>query len=236
MKAVIGIDSATPVVAVASTRAGELIREAADAPSDDERPRHSELLLGEVEGCVEAAGGWEEVGLISVGLGPGSYTGLRIGIASARALAQARGLPIVGVGTLAALARGMAEFPEAGGWPTLPLLDARRGQLAAALYREDGEELWAPHLTSADELAGRVRELDPPPLAAGDGSLRFIDELVAGGVRVAPPEDQVHRIAARHICAIGEASGASPAEQIEPLYLRAPDAEKWLQRDETEFP
>ena len=78
---------------VGVTDDGEVVREASVGPGADGRPRHSQVLLPEIERCVEAAGGWERIDRIAVGIGPGSFTGLRIGIATARALAQARGSP-----------------------------------------------------------------------------------------------------------------------------------------------
>ena len=118
MTVVLGMDSATADAVVAVSDGERLLRDASVGP-DDGRPRHAELLLTEVERSVAAAGGWEHIDRIAVGVGPGSFTGLRIGIATARALAQARELPLVPVSSLAALARGIAEPRDAGGWPQL---------------------------------------------------------------------------------------------------------------------
>jgi tRNA threonylcarbamoyladenosine biosynthesis protein TsaB len=227
MKAVLGLDTATPVLSVAVTRGGQLLREAEHAPDEAGRPRASELLLRELESSVEAAGGWGDVGMLAVGVGPGSYTGLRIGIATARALAQARELPVAGISTLAGLARGISE---SAGEPreALPVIDARRGQVFAALYGPGGEEIWAPMICAPEELSDRVRGLGTKPLSAGDGSIRFRQELGAAGAEIAPPDDSVHRVAARHVCALAEGASASTPDRIEPVYLRAPDAEKWL--------
>jgi len=253
---VLGIDTATADAVVGVARGGEILREAAVEPDADGRPRHSRVLLAEVERCAEAAGGWPAVDRIAVGIGPGSYTGLRIGIATARGLAQARGLPLVGVGSLAALAHGMAGHPESTTRPLLPVLDARRGQVFAALYEtgrsspdetggssrsplasaerpriNDGVELWEPLVADPANLAERLSELEASPLAAGDGAVRFRAELEAAGVTVAPSEDSVHRISARDVCALGESTAEAPPDQIEPIYLRPPDAKRWLQRD-----
>jgi tRNA threonylcarbamoyladenosine biosynthesis protein TsaB len=228
--AVLGIDAATADAAVALARDGEVLHEAAVPPGPDGRPQHSRVLLAEVERAVEAGGGWDEVERIAVGIGPGSFTGLRIGIATARALAQARGLPIAGVGSLEALARGIAEHPDAAG-SVLPVLDARRGQVFAALYERGGTEIWPPLVTEPEELADRLRTVDSALLAAGDGSVRFAAELEAAGVVVASPDDPVHRIAARHLCALGETAAGEAPEGIEPIYLREPDAKRWQERD-----
>jgi tRNA threonylcarbamoyladenosine biosynthesis protein TsaB len=166
-----------------------------------------------------------------VGIGPGSFTGLRIGISTARALAQGRELPLAPVGTLAALARGMRSDPDGRGQLALPVLDARRGEVFAALLDEEAEH-WPPFVAPPDELADRLRELDRPCLAAGDGALRFAAELEAAGATVAPPGHPIHRVAARHVCAVGEGTAEAPPDQIQPLYLRPPDAKRWIERDQ----
>jgi tRNA threonylcarbamoyladenosine biosynthesis protein TsaB len=187
------------------------------------------VLLGEVEQSVDRVGGWERIERIAVGVGPGSFTGLRIGIATARALAQAREIPIAPVGSLAALARGISQSSD--GALALPVIDARRGEAFAALFDGEGSEIWPPFVAPPDELAGRVGSLDSPPLAAGDGALGFAAQLEAAGATVAPPQDPIHRVAAGHVCAVGEAAIEAPPDQIQPLYLRPPDAKRWLERD-----
>jgi tRNA threonylcarbamoyladenosine biosynthesis protein TsaB len=226
---VLGVDTATDHAVVGATARGEVVRETSIDPGPDGRPRHAQVLLAEIERAAEAAGGWPRIDRIAVGIGPGSFTGLRIGIATARGLAQARNLPLVPVGSLAALARGMSAA-GAGEELALPVFDARRSEAFAALF-QDRDELWPPFVAPPEELAERMLELDQPPLAAGDGALRFAAELEAAGATVAPPESSVHRVAARHVCALGEAAGEAPTDQIQPLYLRPPDAKRWRDRD-----
>lgn len=226
---VLGVDSATADAVVGVTEAGEVIREARIDPGPDGRPRHSQVLLGEIEQSVDRAGGWERIERIAVGVGPGSFTGLRIGIATARALAQAREIPIAPVGSLAALARGISQSSD--GALALPVFDARRREAFAALFDAGGREIWPPFVAPPDELAERVRSLDSSPLAAGDGALGFAEQLEAAGATVAPPQDPIHRVAAGQVCAVGEAAIEAPPDQIQPLYLRPPDAKRWLERD-----
>jgi tRNA threonylcarbamoyladenosine biosynthesis protein TsaB len=198
----------------------------------DGGPQHTVALLGEVERCADTAGGWEGVALIGVGLGPGSFTGLRIGIATARGLAAALGTPVAGVCTLDALGRGIAEAGEEG--ERLAVLDARRGEVFAALYGADGERLWDPFVCRPEELEERVAALPEPPQAAGSGAVRFRHELARHEVRIADDADPVHRVAARHICALAAAAGAGGP--LAPIYLRPPDAERWRERNSFQRP
>lgn len=189
-------------------------------------PRHSTALLSAVERSVAAAGGWSEIGRIAVGLGPGSFVGIRIGISTARGLAASTGIPVFGVGTLDALGRGLAE--AAGARPRLAVLDARRGEVFAALYSSTEETLWEPFVSPPEGLAERLAELPGPALGAGSGAVRFRHELASRGVEIPSDADPVHRIAARHLCALATAGAAG---SLEPLYLRPPDAQRWRERD-----
>jgi tRNA threonylcarbamoyladenosine biosynthesis protein TsaB len=228
----LGIDTATGHLSVASALAGgSIAREDEIGPDEHGRPRHSAALLGAVEDCVGAAGGWGAVGRIAVGLGPGSFTGLRIGVSTARALAQARELELAGVSSLAALAAGIRELDGAGERPALAVLDARRGEAFAALHGAGGEELRAPFVAAPERLAEWVSGLEAAPLAAGDGSVRFREELEAAGAEVAADGDPVHRVHARHVCAIGADEAAADSDRIRPIYLREPDAKRWIDRD-----
>ena len=160
---------------------------------------------------------WSEVGVIAVGTGPGTFTGLRIGVATARALAHAHGADLRPVSSLAALAAGI----DAG--LRLPVLDARRGEVFTALYRDE-EEVWAPWAAPPDRVAERLRAEELTPLAAGDGSVRFRDVLEAGGARVAPDGSPAHVVRALHVCRLARAAPSVAPEAVLPDYLRLPDA------------
>jgi tRNA threonylcarbamoyladenosine biosynthesis protein TsaB len=207
-------------------RGGEVLYESLLGLSADGSPGHTTRLLEEVERAAEAAGGWSAVERIAVGVGPGSFTGLRVGIASARALGASTGLPLAGVGTLDALAHGLAE--AAGGRGRLAVLDARRGEAFAAAYAASGERLWGPWVGSPAELGDRLSELNDTPLAAGSGAVRFRSELEDRGAEVPADEDPLHRVAARHVCSV---AAAGDGEALAPIYLRVPDAERWRERD-----
>jgi tRNA threonylcarbamoyladenosine biosynthesis protein TsaB len=227
---VVGFDTATPDTAACAWRDGEVLAEAQLGQNERGRPRHATGLLAEIERCAAAAGGWTAVDLIAVGLGPGSFTGLRIGIATARGLATSLGLPVSGVCTLDAIGRGLGEAGAEG--DRLAVLDARRGEVFAALYSEQGERIWEPLVCRPEELEERVAALSVPPPAAGSGAIRFRHELARHGLRIADDADPVHRVAARHICALAAASEAGGP--LAPIYLRPPDAERWRERDSSQ--
>ena len=224
---VLGIDTATAFVAVGAVRAGEAIAETEIPPETGGRPRHGTELLGAVEEAVRASGGWPEICLLGVGVGPGTFTGLRIGIATARALAQARTLPLAPVGSLEALARGIEGDPVR---PRLALIDARRGEVFAGLFESGGEAIQEPFVAAPSALVERLSGLGRTPLAAGDGSLRFREQLEDAGVEVLPDESPAHRMAARNICALAGRVPRVKPEQLKPIYLRKPDAEVWRQQ------
>ncbi len=226
---ILGFDTATADSAVAVAIDGTVATERRAGPEHG-RPRHSAVLLDEIEACVAAAGGWQRIERIGVGVGPGTFTGLRVGIATARALGQARGLPVASVGSLEALARGIGE--RAPGRPRLALIDARRGEVFAALFDASGAQLMEPVALAPDALAERVASLAETPVAAGDGSLRFREQLESAGMDVLPEADPAHRLAARHICAIAATIEPGSVTEVKPAYLRRPDAEVWReQRD-----
>jgi tRNA threonylcarbamoyladenosine biosynthesis protein TsaB len=136
-------------------------------------------------------------------------------------------LAVTGVCTLDAIGLGIGEAGAAG--ERLAVLDARRGEVFAALYATSGERLWDPLVCRPEELVERVAALAEPPSAAGSGSVRFRHELARLGVPIAEDSDPVHRVAARHVCALAAARGE--AGPLDPIYLRPPDAERWRERD-----
>jgi tRNA threonylcarbamoyladenosine biosynthesis protein TsaB len=186
-------------------------------------------LLEEVERAAAALGGWSEVDLIAVGLGPGTFTGLRVGISTARGLGVSLGLPARGVCTLDALAAGIGEAGTGDG--RLAVLDGWRGEVFAALYGANGARLWEPTVYRPEDLAARVSELDQTPAVAGSGAVRFRQELARNGVQIADDSDPVHRVAARHVCALAAAATDPEPDGLAPIYLRPPDAERWRERD-----
>jgi tRNA threonylcarbamoyladenosine biosynthesis protein TsaB len=215
----LGLDTSTPATSACVLRTDGEAFEALPAP---ERlalpPAHASELMPAVADVMERAGvDWGELDAIAVGVGPGTFTGLRIGIATARALATAAGLPLRRVSSLAALAAGIDDLVR------LPLIDARRGEVFAALY-EGEREFWPPSVMPPEELVEQLGNAGVSPLAAGDGSLRFRGMLEEAGIRVEPDRSEAHLVRARCVCRLGLEAPDEPPEAVLPDYLREPDA------------
>jgi tRNA threonylcarbamoyladenosine biosynthesis protein TsaB len=202
-----------------------------------ERPDHSAELLPTLASLLDEAGAeWSEVRLIAVGIGPGTFTGLRIGVATARALASALGVDMAPVSSLAALAAGAARWGGKQDNPLLPLIDARRRQVFAALY-EDGPGMpasWGPLALRREELIERVTghtsKRGPPTLATGDWALESRADLEAVGVVVPPADPGLHSVDALKLCRLAEGTPPVPPDEVRPAYVRQPDAEINLEK------
>lgn len=230
---VIGLDTATADTAVAAMAGGQVVWEATVPPaSGTSRPAHATALLGQLERAAAELGGWGEVERLAVGVGPGSFTGLRIGVAAARGLAQALGLEVVPVRTVDALAAGIAATTEGQGRRCLAVLDARRGEIYAGLFDAQGAVEWELFPVSPEALSDRVAALDPAPLAGGDGSIRFRAILKGSGATMLDADDPANRVSARQVCRLGMAADPVPATDLEPIYIRRPDAELWREQQQ----
>jgi tRNA threonylcarbamoyladenosine biosynthesis protein TsaB len=214
----VGFDTATAASAACVLRAdGEAFEVEPTAARLGERPAHAAELMPAVARCIDAAGlGWDELDAIAVGVGPGMFTGLRIGVATAHGLAAATGLELRPVSSLAALAHGTDTA-------ALTVIDARRDEVFAALY-EDGNTLWEPFVAAPEAVAERLRERGTSALAVGDGAVRFRDVLEAAGAEVPDDGSRSHVVRGLSICELATTATPAPVETVLPDYLRLPDA------------
>jgi tRNA threonylcarbamoyl adenosine modification protein YeaZ len=178
---------------------------------------HAERLMGMIQATMAESGlAFADLDRIAVTVGPGSFTGVRIGIAAARGLALVSGTPTVGLVTLAVHAEEARIAAGAG--PVLVAIAAGRGALYGALYAADGRELEPPRTASAQSLAALVAG---DTVLAGSGA-----DLVVAALPMDTRIVVAHRQsspAVGALCALALRAPASDAAP-EPLYLRPPDA------------
>jgi tRNA threonylcarbamoyladenosine biosynthesis protein TsaB len=205
---ILALDTSTPATAVAVWAPAGPSVERRDDPPPGARPGHASRLLALVD---EVVSDWAAITRIAVGVGPGGFTGLRIGIATARALAQARELPLVGVSSLAALSAGVR-----GQTPVVAVIDARRGEVFAA-----SPGAFEPVALAPRALAARIV---PGSLAVGDGAVRFREELERAGAVVPADGSPLHRVSALEVCRLGAAAEPTDRDALLPDYRREPDA------------
>ena len=234
---ILAFDTATPATTVALSGVGDVVFTARHDPLPGERPGHATRLLPLVARVMNRAGiGWDGVDQIAVGVGPGTFTGLRIGIATARALSRARSVPLIGVSTLQslalalALARPRADDVPAGLDAVLAVLDARRGEVFAASWRMDeagdfDNALLPPRAVAPEALADMVAPLGPATLAIGDGAIAFREVLERSGSFIPEDDSPLHKVTATNHCRLADRLEGGSPDEVRPDYLRAPDAE-----------
>jgi tRNA threonylcarbamoyladenosine biosynthesis protein TsaB len=236
---VLGFDTATPSTVVGLRLADGSVLQARDDPDGERRPGHATRLLAMADGLLGDAGlDWPQIARIAVGVGPGTFTGLRIGVATARALVQALDVELVGVSSLRALWWGaraasleLAEMEPVG---VLPVIDARRGEVFAALYDGESESI-APHALAPEGVGELLERAEARTglrrwLAVGDGAVRYREQLERAGTVVPEEDSRLHRIQADAVCSLGASEDAvADGTGLIPDYRRRPDAEMTLE-------
>jgi tRNA threonylcarbamoyladenosine biosynthesis protein TsaB len=220
---ILALDTATPATVVGvATLDGTLLSAHRHDPGAGEKPGHTTQLLPLAHAALtEAGASWSDLTRIGAGVGPGTFTGIRIGVATARALAQGLDVETVALSTLHALALG-AEPGHDG--PVLAILDARRGEAYLAAYDAAGAQILPPSAWAPERLA-EVPALAPGSWqAVGDGAVRFRAELEAVGVAVSPDDADLHKVSAGPLCRLAAEAPPVPRDGLVPEYVRAPDA------------
>jgi tRNA threonylcarbamoyladenosine biosynthesis protein TsaB len=225
---ILAFDTATRATAVALAD-DQAVLERRDDPPPGERPRHATRLLPLIDQVMaEASVGWEAIDRIAVGLGPGTFTGLRIGVATAKALARASGIAVVGVSTLESLALNSRRLPRPGGHDlVVAVLDARRGEVYAGAWDAPGVQhcLLSPRAIRPQDLAGAVDVLGAAPVAIGEGAIAFREVLERGGMDVPSDGSDLHRVTATGHCLIARQMPVADPDALAPDYQRPPDAQ-----------
>lgn len=194
--------------------------------------RHVETLVPAIDFTLRQAGiELDEVSLVAVDVGPGLFTGMRVGLAAAKATAQALRVPMIGISSLDLLA-----FPNRHTDRVIvPVIDARKGEVFYAMYRSvpgGVQQVAEPAVGPVEELVADLLARSQEVLLVGDGAVRYLDEILDGyhcelGGDAHPSAGPLVQLA--HARALRE-DWVNPRD-IEPIYLRAPDARiNWATR------
>jgi tRNA threonylcarbamoyladenosine biosynthesis protein TsaB len=230
---ILGLDTATrATVAALCELPGGLELERRDDPPAGARPGHARRLLELTIELLQSGGGWEQIDRIAVGTGPGTFTGLRIGLATAHGLARAREVPLVGVSTLESIALGgQRAAAELELDLVYAVLDARRREVFAAGWeRHDGDPVAArpfsaPVAIAPERLAAELADLGRSVLAIGDGAIEFRQALEHSGAVIPEDGSGLHRVSAINHCRLAVSRPVPALVDVRPAYLRLPDAE-----------
>ncbi len=227
---ILGIESATEQVGVAIGG-----HEGVIATFEVTRGRrHAEILTPAIEFVLRNADiDVDELGCIAVDIGPGMFTGMRVGISAAKAMAQALRIPMIGISSLDLLAFPCRHTDRV----VVPVIDARKSEVSWAMYRQvpgGVQQVATPTVGPVDELVADLLARSQEALLVGDGAHRYRDEILEGyrceiDAPVHPSVGALVELA--HAKALRE-EWVRPNE-IEPIYLRPPDAQiNWATREQ----
>lgn len=209
---ILGIETATRAASVAVVFDGKILAE-----NVRESPQSfSETLLPQVEEVIKASGAFESLDAVAVSIGPGSFTGLRIGLATAKALAYAWGIKIIGVPTLRASAY---NFPAA---KVLPLIDAQKNRAYCQLF-DNFVPLSNLEVKPIEEAVVELEKIDGEIFLCGD-VLHKIKIPLPPNVRLAPPNLKMPRASSVALCA-EDLGTVDNVMNLEPFYVRRAEAE-----------
>ena len=237
---VLGLDTTTRAGSCALVRDRLVVRERASDPARS----HAEHLPGDLIALLDDAGtALEAIDAFAVAVGPGSFTGLRVGIATMQGLAFAMTKPLLGVSALDALAHVAPRHPcgHVASTADAPIrvatwIDAWRGEVYAALY-ENGREVEAAAVEHPDAILARLADRGDLRGACfiGDGARAFVQKIQDAGGRLAEPLSPLLAGAIAQLAWARATAGDHPGpEDIRPLYVRRTDAE--LARDARRHP
>ncbi|RMG14022.1 MAG: tRNA (adenosine(37)-N6)-threonylcarbamoyltransferase complex dimerization subunit type 1 TsaB [Deltaproteobacteria bacterium] len=232
---ILALDTSTWVLSAALVD-GERVRERHQALP---RGRHSEHLPGVLLALLDEAGlALEAIDLLAVSLGPGSFTGLRTGLATVQGMAYAARRPLVGVGSLEAMAYEAVTAGEGmgPGARLVPTLDARRGQVYAGFFRWDGSALEQEGEALALEPAALAERLDPGAVLFGEGAERY--QALSSRPEYAPHGPKTPPARAIAALAAGRAAPFDPEAllRLHPHYVRRSEAEENLEAGRLRIP
>ncbi len=225
----LGIDTATRRVGVVlGNEYGVLGRVELGGPADDGPPRHAEALTPAIRYlCQQTGTRLDHVSAIAVGIGPGMFTGLRVGVTTAKVLGQALRVPLVPISSLDLLAYPLRHARSL----VVPAIDARRSEVYYAYYRAvpgGVQRVGEYEISSPNDLAAELAARGEETLLCGDGALRFAEHFagierieIAGSGHVAPSLAALVELAAGRY----QREEFYPPDQVLPMYLRQSDAE-----------
>ena len=217
---ILGIETATRAAGVAVISGGKILAETVrESPQS-----FSETLLPQVEEVIKISGAFQKIDAVAVSIGPGSFTGLRIGLATAKALSYAWDTKIIGVPTLTALAY---NFPAA---KVLPLIDAQKNRAYCQLFA-DSTPLTELAVRPIDEAVAELERVDGEIFLCGD-VLNKIKISLPPNVKIAPPNLKMPRASSVALCGkiLLDDGKFDNVMNLEPLYIRRAEAEELWER------